>query len=402
MQYSNARYEVYICDSTGARVAPLNDADTNQFISMRIVRSLGVVGACTITFTGGAQQPSFLPLLERYGALKKDVILEIWRTSGRIRSLLLDTVWFVRTVTRSMNENGVITITIVAQDTLYLLSSRVCLDLYSLHPGEQNQLVYTGTISEIMSQLVYENNALSYAAYNRTIPNFRTDLVSFNDLLDPAISPSGEISIDVTKRNLLEALQQLSNMSISYRIPIYFDVVASAADSFMFQLYPNQRGIDRRAIDGDGSAAIIGSTTGVIREITTTVDWTDEVTAIIPWGQNGSNTFGFVTDPIFPVTAFATPYSWREAVSDSSTNTSADAQQVAIGELNNRRGTWNISATLQETSDFLFGQNWSYGDRVYINAFGNIVDTRISAIEITVENKQEIIRIALSTTENVV
>jgi len=64
------------------------------------------------------------------------------------------------------------------------------------------------------------------------------------------------------------------------------------------------------------------------------------------------------------------------------------------------RGTWNVSATLQDTSDFYYGRDWDFGDRIYLNAFGSILDTRINSLEVTVENKQESIRIALTVTED--
>jgi hypothetical protein len=172
----------------------------------------------------------------------------------------------------------------------------------------------------------------------------------------------------------------------------------------LFNVYAGQRGVDRRSFesDGDGRSSIINTSSGIIREMTMNADWTDEVTAVYPWGNNGTTAIGFLTDPINQVAAYTTPYSWREAISESGNANSDDAAFMAYSMLQNRRGAWNVSATLQDTSDFLYGRDWGFGDRIYINAFGAIMDTRINSIEFVVEDKQEVIRMALSVTEDYV
>lgn len=394
MQYSNARYSLVLCDSFGNPVGELNVADVNQFVSFSAVRSVGTVGAITITFSGGSQQPAFLPLLQRFGALRKDSIIEVWRTTGNIKSLLLDTVWYVRTIAQSLSQGGVITMKVVAFDNLFLLSGRLCLNNST---PQQNQLVYTLGIDNLMATLVYENTRTSpYFGPHRRIPNLIVPQLAFN---------AGEtISLDVSKANLLETLQQLMQTSIMQGTPIYYDIESSSASSHIFQIYTNQRGVDRRSgiSGGDGRSAVISTTSGVIRELIVIADWTDEVTAALPWGNNGASVSRFVTDPINQVTAYTTPYSWREAVSEAGNNNTTSADILAYALLQEKRGTWNVSATLQDTSDFLFGRDWGYGDRINIDAFGSILDTRINSIEITMENKQENIRIALAVTEQTI
>ncbi len=395
MQYSNARYTLNLCDSFGNKISELNTADTNQFIEVKVVRTVSSVGAIKIVFSGGNQEPAFLPLLERFGLLRKDSIIELWRTTGSISSLFLNTIWFVRLIDKSVSEQGVVKIEITAFDTLYLLAGRLVLDTTA---RQQNQLVYNTYISNLMCQLVYDNTqVVSVWGNNRPIANLEVGFVSY--------APADiRLQIDLSKANLLSALQQLSAISISNYVPFYFDIEATSANSMLFRVYPGQRGVDRRAVvgKGDGRSSVLSVSNGTIREMRMTADWSDEITAVLPWGNNGSAALGFIVDPEYQISAFATPQSWREAVSEGANNNVGDTVQAAYGMLQNSRGTWNISATIQDTGDFRYGRDWDYGDRINVNAFGAVLDTRINSIEVTLSSKSEDIRIALAVTEEMI
>jgi hypothetical protein len=392
MEYTNARYEIFLCDSSGNRISSITTADTNQFIRFRAVRSLGSVGAITIEFTAGQQQSTFLSLLERFGALRKDTIIEVWRDSGRTRSLLLETVWWVRQVTRKMTEAGIQSIQVVAFDSIYLLASRI-----NINPFvgiQDSQLSLTGTPSLNMTNLVYQAFLPTTLYGDRSVPNLATPIYNYFE--------SNNIQIDVSKSNLLDSLNLLSNVSVQRGAPMYFDIVASAGNSLMFQVFPDQRGLDRRIGTGTAPGIIIGSNTGIIRELTTISDWTEEITAVFPWGQNGSTVNGFITNPIFPSLISSTPYARREALSDAANGDNYQTLDIAYGLLQSKRASWNVSVTLQDTSDFIFGVDWGYGDRLYVNAFGSLIDCRISSIEVEMENKTEVLRLALNVAENII
>lgn len=397
MQYPKATYEIFICDSSGNRITAVNTADTNQFVSMTILRTVNQVGALTLQFSGGANQPSIMPYLERYGALRKDTIIEVWRSIGKQRSLFLDTIWFVRRVSRNINESGVQSIVITAYDTMYLLTSRLAVNIFA---QQASNYVLTMTPAAMMTFLTSQAFSDNGFYGNRSIPNLTTQIYDFGyAYTDIATSV---ISIDVARKVLLETLQEISNMSIVNGDPMYFDIVASSAQSMMFQVFPYQRGLDRRTPQGDSPSIILGTNTGIIRDITATADWTEEITAVLPWGENGASNYYFVNDPQYPSSGVATPYSRREAVSEISNDTNTDVFWQALSVIQSQRGTWNISATLQDTNDFIFGRDWSYGDRLTLQAFGASFDTRISAVEVTVTGKQETIRLALTVSENMV
>lgn len=392
MNYTNARYEIIVCDSSGNRISLITTADTNQFVRFRAVRSIGQVGAISIEFSAGQQQSTFFSLLERYGALRKDTIIEVWRDSGRMRSLLLDTVWWVRQINRNITEDGVQSIRIVAYDSLYMLASRININPFI---GIQDPtLTIRGTVSTLMSTLVNQAFLPTTLYGDRSVPNFATPITSYNE---PSV-----FSIDVSKMPLLDSLNLLSNIGVQQGAPMYFDVVCSSAASMIFTVFPDQRGNDRRIGNGTSPGVIIGSNTGIIRELTTIADWSDEVTAVFPWGQNGSTTNGFVVNPVFPSQVSSTPYARRETLSDAANGDNNQTLQIAYDALQSNRGSWNVSCTLQDTNDFVFGIDWGYGDRLYVNAFGTLVDSRINSIEIEMTDKMETIRLALNVTENIV
>jgi hypothetical protein len=390
--YTNARYDIVICDSYGNRITSIATADTNQFVSFSAVRSLGRRGALTIEFSGGDQQSSFFPLLERFGALRKDSIIEVWRITGKVRSLLLDTVWWIRLVTRKISEQGIQSVSITAYDSIYLLESRI-----NINPNvaiQPAQYTLIGAPSFNMMYLVQQAFMPAALYGDRSVPNLATPVFSYNELYS--------IKIDVAKANLLETLNLLSDTSIQHNAPMYFDIVCSSASSMMFSIFPDQRGLDRRIGIGNAPGVIIGSNTGIVREMTTIADWTDEVTAVFPWGQNGSTINGFLTSPTFPIGIVSTPYSRREAISDAGTGDNNQTVDTAYGLIQSSRGSWNVSCTLQDTADFIFGVDWGYGDRMFVNAFGAITDCRIQGIAIAVSDKKEVIQLALNVTENIV
>lgn len=388
--HSNAQYEIIIYDNNGNRITSLAVADVSQFLRFGAVRSVGKVGALTIEFSGGKNQSSFFPLLERFGALRKDAIIEIWRTSNGFRSLLLDTVWYVRRVSRRMEPNGLQSVSVVAYDGLYLLQGRICINI--LEATQDTSVVYNFVPSAFMNELVRLNFQSSIGLWRqRNIPNFSVSAYSFNE---PVV-----VSIDVGKANLLDALNVIASASAQQGYPLYFDVVCSGAQSMMFQVFANQRGKDRRNTIGDSPAVLIGTNSGAVRDLTVIADWTDELTAILPYSRNASGKEGFITNPY---SVYSTPFSRRESIADAVNATTDELTSAAFAEIYQNRGSWNVSCTIQDTNDFSFGTDWGYGDRIYVNAFGAIVDSRIDSISVDVGEKQETIKIALNVTENII
>jgi hypothetical protein len=225
MIYPNAKYEIYVCDNYGNIVAPFNIVDFNLFVEVMIQRSVGEIGSCYIKLSGGSNSTSVLTFMSRYNLLKKDTILLIYRIVGSKKSLLLDTVWFVRTIEQYRETTGSFILKITAYDTNYLLASRLTSGQFNNSP----QTTYKNTqISTVMSNLVTTNIG-TQAGIRR--------MASFSEAVDLgnygySVEHYTATGISYPYVNLLSALQELSQLTQTPSqtnedlFPVYFDTVA--------------------------------------------------------------------------------------------------------------------------------------------------------------------------------
>ena len=279
MIFPNAKYEIYVCDNQGNIVAPFNRVDFNLFLDMDITRAVGEVGACYIRLSGGTNSNSILSYMARYGMMRKDAILVIYRTVGTQRSLFLDTVWFVRSIDQYREATGSFVIKITAYDTNYLLASRLTSNQFGGNPQSAFTKV---TLSTIMYELVRDNMGVN--AGLRRMPLFSEG----NSLpgWGRNIEYYAEKGQTFAYANLLSALQELQQMSITpvdvndTIYPLYFDVLAVDTNSFVFMQYANQRGADRRFYVGNSKAIVLSDTMGHLRDVRFSADWLDEKTSV--------------------------------------------------------------------------------------------------------------------------
>jgi hypothetical protein len=400
MIFPNAKYEIFVCDNLGNILAPFNIVDFNLFIEMSITRAVNEIGACYIRLSGGANSASVLTFMSRYGILKKDTILVIYRTVGNQRTLLLDTVWFVRSIEQFRESTGSFVIKITAYDTNYLLSSRIT----SGQQGSKPQIAYKNvTISQIMYDLVRSNIGLNASA--RRMPNISEGSILSNYGYNIS-HYSGENGIAFPFTNLLTALQELSQITQvptnvdETLFPVYFDTVATDTDKYVFMQFSNQRGLDRRFVRGNDKAILISDTSNQLQDIRLIVDWQEEKTVItsIFQAESGTNTT-LTTATVADMTRISnSAFGYREALFQSPTADVAGEAKKFLREPINYP-SYSVYATLQDAPGFLFGTDWGYGDFVSINAFGTVVDARIHAISINVSNKAEQISVQMQVSE---
>lgn len=403
MIFPNSKYEVFVCDAYGNVVAPFNAADFNLFVELSVTRSVGEIGACYLRISGGSANTNVLAIISRFGLLQKDSIIAIYRTIGTRHTLLLDTVWFVRSIEQYRESTGSFVVKITAYDTNYLLQSR----LTSYRSDMEVQFPYKDTYpSNIMYQLVRDN--IGSGAGARQANNF-TEALSLQSYGYSINEISGNTDgVYYFYVNLFDALKELSDMTIKPfsvdqpALPVYFDVVAVSPSSYVFTLYPQQRGSDRRFIFGSSNPTILSDAQGQLRDVRFVADWTNEKTVIVPVYQTTVNNSNVV------VASYKTdyrriqntPYSRREILLNT---IEGNASAEATKELRNPANypVFNAYATVQDSPGFLFGVDWNYGDYFTVNVFGTRVDARINAITITLTNKSEQIDVNLQASEEI-
>jgi Siphovirus ReqiPepy6 Gp37-like protein len=392
MIFPNARYEIFVCDSRGNIIAPFNIVDFNLFIELSVTRTVNEIGACYIRLSGGSNAISVLTFLARYNMLQKDTILAIYRTAGSQKSLLLDTVWFVRTIEQSRESTGSFVLKITAYDTNYLLASRIILN--------SSGSFYSEYISTVMTQLVKTN--IGSSASVRQMTNFSES----NDLSEYGykISHYSSDGVSYGYANLHSTLQELSNLTLQptdvgeILYPIYFDTIAVNTNSFIFQLFPNQRGTDRRYTVGSSKGLLISDTFGQMQNVRFVSDWQDEKTSVTAVYKDNTSTQKVTIQDARRIAN--SPYSVREMYF-SSQNDKIVANANSILRDPSVYPQFTVYATLQDIPSFLFGVDWNYGDYITINAFGTQVDTRIHGISITVTNKTEQIDVSMQVSESI-
>lgn len=397
MIYPNAKYEIYVCDSYGNIVAPFNIVDFNLFVEIQIQRSVGEIGSCYIKLSGGSNSTAVLTFMARYNLLKKDTILLIYRIVGSKKTLLLDTVWFVRTIEQYRETTGSFILKITAYDTNYLLAARLTSGQFNNAP----QTVYQNTqISSVMSSLVSFNIG-SQAGVRR--------MASFSEANDLgnygyAVEHYTTTGIAYPYVNLISALQELSQLTQTPSqanedlFPVYFDTVAVNTNAFIFQLFANQRGADRRYSNGSRKGLLLSDTLGQLQRLRFVADWQDEKTSITAIYRENT-TITRITNRDERRIANS-PFSVREAFITSPTSDVKSATISALREPQNYP-QYTVYATIQDVPAFLFGVDWNYGDYVTVNAFGTQVDARIHAMTITLTNKAEQIDVNMQVSESI-
>jgi hypothetical protein len=399
MIYPNAKYEIFVCDSYGNILAPFNIVDFNLFLEMSITRGVGEIGACYIRLSGGANSTAVLTFMSRFGLLRKDAILVIYRTIGNQRSLLLDTVFFIRSVEQFREATGSFVIKITAYDTNYLLSSR-------LTTAQKNNKPETTYKSETLSQTMYElvRDNIGSQSGIRQMTNFTEsrELPTYGYTIEKYSTSDG---MSFYYMNLLDALQQLNQLSTTPIevndpiYPVYFDVVAIDANSFVFQQFAQQRGVDRRFSSGTNRTALISDTMGQMTEVSFVADWQNEKTAAYSVFQNITGNAPVAPVRVQDIRRVAnTPFSVREVVYNSSVKDVTASGNSFLKEPVNYP-TFTAYAKLQDSPGFLYGIDWGYGDYITINIFGTFVDVRINAISFELTNKSETIKVSLQVTE---
>lgn len=403
MIYPNARYEIFVCDNLGNIIAPFNTIDFNLFVELDILRKINDVGACYIRLSGGSNSVAVLSFMTRYNILKKDTIIAIYRTIGNVRSLLLDTVWFVREIEQYRQGTGSFVIKITAKDANYLLSSRI---IKNASEGDTQS-----TISNLMSNFVAYN--LGSKSGSRQMTNFTESagLGNYGYPISHYIDDDTQVSnfaLAFEMYNLLETLRELSNTTLNPSevnetlYPVYFDTVATSTNSFVFQLFANQRGSDRRYVKNSAKGLILSDTLEQMRDIRLSMNWSDEITSVYSRYKKSDGTVLEHTAIDYRRTANSS-YSVREKYFATSAETLGGLQALINAELREEKNypTYSVYAYLQDIPSFLFGVDWNYGDYVTINAFGTQVDARINAINITLTNKSEQIEVKFDIAESI-
>jgi hypothetical protein len=358
-------HSVYACDPFGVRLG-----DASAFMSLKYARVANDIGTATLVLPGTFNQQ----LLRA-----PDGRLEIWRRAANKREILeTETIWLIKKVEQSRDEQGK-TVTIIEADTPLCLLREPGRFVNNFSGTATTQK--TGPLDDVAKEVVREQ-AGADASIART----------YNGLL--SVAPDNSLAPSDSKafawRDVLKVLQELALSSTEMGTYLAFDIVAPTPDTLEFRTYTGQRGVDHR-FPGGMNPVIIGPEFGNMGACSLSTDWRDEVTVVLVGGR-GEGAARQLESADDSIRTGMSPFGRRERfISGTQYTTSTGLQAEAEAAVRAGRPRQIFRGQILDTPDTRYGVHWAWGDYVTVQMFGQSFDARIDAIEVTVEAGKETI-----------
>ena len=196
---------------------------------------------------------------------------------------------------------------------------------------------------------------------------------------------AGSINKSFAWRNsILTVCQEIAADSANAGTYVAFDVTMPTIGTWLLQTFTGQRAIDRR-VPGGKFPLMVGPEFGNVAEVEIAYDYSDTSTFAYALGQDVGTRRGLGTAATIG-TSYSI-YGRREVLVDARyTQTQAQLNSEARAALWERRPKQIMRARILDTPTCRYGIEWSWGDYVTVQAFGQSIDARIDAVSIRVEN----------------
>lgn len=368
---TNIPYEIYIADSYGRLLAPntigQGNTNPNTITSLSITRTTNDIGTLVVTY-GKRLDPRLLSI---------DNLLLVYRMTSAGSRLITDTAWIIRRIRFSLSSDGVETTEITAYSGNYLLTTRGIAYYSGSAQASRNQVFADDMIKSVVAQNI--GGSATDAA--RNVASF---VVAGNN------SAAGTLSKSFAWRNsVLSVCQEIANDSAINGTYVAFDVTMPTIGTWLLQTFTGQRAIDRR-VPGGKSPLLVGPEFGNVAEVEIAYDQTETATFAYALGQDIG-----VRRQVGSYATSGTAYSQygrREVMVDARYTPSLSFDFLtgeARAALWERRPKQIMRARILDTPTCRYGIEWSWGDYVTVQAFGQSIDARIDAVSIRVEGGME-------------
>lgn len=380
-------YEIRFLDVFGNLVKSIDTP-----IRLSYSRTVNSVGALTLMVLRDAIPDS---------ALVVDARVEIWRKpdGGTLRREG-DGPWLVQTWAKGQSEQAGRYIRIGAVPLIHLLTRRVI----AASPGSTASAKYAPS-DNLIKAFVREQMGTSASTITwngiTVSRNWTNVAVAPLQVTDDA---SGTVNLakDASYRSLLATLQEAAR-SVNQTQPLlglYFDIVQTATNTFLFQTYAGQRGTDRT----DGPARFVaslerGSLSGTVELVE---DWTNAATLVYAGGSGqGSTREISIWGDATAINASA--WGLREAFLNAANvarpgNVGGDDDPLAgeaQAELRRLRPTRNLTGDLVSLPGAAYGVDWDWGDRIVAEFEGESFEAIVESVSVTLDRGEETIKAAL-------
>lgn len=364
---TEALYEIYLSDDRGERVGVLE-----KYISFDLALVTNDYGPCEVVLDGVQYD------IEQFG---KDYRLEFERNGdvlGEAPFLIVD-----KEIELSGGEYRI---------TLSGLHANYILDLpivaYYAGSGPAASLV-NQPCDDLIKRLARYN--LDSLAQNG--PHVLGTSDDLRDLAAPDISPyftvAGDTSQAATtnksfsRRKMLDIMQEIAETSYYQGVPLFFGIKTNDDGLLELDTQLGQWGTDRR-----GELVISPEFNNLVNG-KLSWNWQNEVTVAYVLGadENENRVVKAVQSP----RTSASVFSWMERTYNAS-NITTDSVLESHGQalLNKNRAIIRLSGEVQETESFVYGEDWSFGDRLDA-AFGSWTGSVwINRLRVKMDQKEEL------------
>lgn len=379
--HSGSQYEIELADPFGLKLDWLND-----FVSLDYMRTVNQKTPLVMT----------LPYTSRvWRMLRRDCQISVLRQATPHSPMILetDTIWLVRTIERNIDQG---TMTITAYCGLDILDRPIV--AYATNSPQDRKHTY---LESAMKQMITENMIIGRDQGGATS---RRNISAYFEV-EPDRQRGPVERVQCAHQRILPVLQAWSTLSMNDKEKgIVFDVIW-ANRKFLFQVYAQRRGIDRRfGIVPNGLA--IGPDDASLIGTTLSLNWEGEATYVYAGGAGmyGDRLVAAVQDV---GRANASPFmkiceTWENAqsygVDPSGVETAA---RIKIQETQPRL---TLQGQLQETPDKRYGADWFWGDQMTAvitddDGFSQLFDVTAHSMRVQVRQGQERISTVAKGTE---
>lgn len=355
------------------------------FESLIYARKVNEVGTLLLELEPEKYDVSMFPI---------DARLEVWRGTGGVPALDMQTCWFVRSRTIRTDTDGVQYLGIGAVDAMDLLARRIV-----AYQSTTAQAKKTDQIDDMMKAIVRENLGASATDTARRVDTWLN--VDADEAL--ASSESKEFSRD----NVLTVLQNLASVSKSATTAntLIFDVVydPNATAPFTFRTFTQQRGVDHRW-PSSSQPVLLSVEAGNLGDALLEEDYLSEINYVYAGGTGTGKARKLATASDAESIA-ASPFGRREGWVDApQAKTTAALQSEANKGLTEGKAKRTFTGRLVDCEGTRYGVHYGYGD--YVTAelrYGpgrirrELFDLRVNSVRVTVTGEMEQIDVQLTT-----
>ena len=324
-----------------------------------------------------------IPVDDRASFIQEDFVFEIWRKlPGRKTYLDGETEWRIKEIKQIESAFGN-EFQIKAMDTIELLNRPVV----AYHSGTS----YTdksGAAGSVIREFVNENCGPGVSSSDRWIDR-QFDSGFFSIETNKSLGQTVTVNNAIGKK-LINVLQDAANQSDKAGTPIFFDIVRRGNNDLEFQTFAEQRGTDLRG------KVTLDARFGTLEEASITQDFTRafNIVHIGGAGQSEDRLIGTSSNTA------TSPFDMIEKfINASRLTTQAGVDDVADQELAGGGRRLLLDAKIIDTVGLQYGVHYKFGSRVSCGIGGNAYTARFSAVQITIQNGQEDVRVGLTIDE---